>query len=306
MLPSHARLQTTADSLPYLNLMFKTLILISALLLSCSCSFFESFSKGDKVAQIGNAVLYKSDIDKVLPKGASAQDSTLFADQYVNSWALKQLLLNKAQEQLPKADKDVSALLEDYRTQLLVFRYETRYVEERLDTLVTEEERKEYYAAHQESFVTLNGVFRGRFVKMHNSSPNLQMVRKLSGKNDVESVEKLEEIAYNAAHKFDNYGDNWVDMPIVARDMDVDLQWFVESLGKKGVIEHRDSSYSNFVQIVEFVLPGEISPYEYNREKIGNIILSRRKQELVTVLHKEILNDALAGNKIKYTGDEDN
>lgn len=141
---------------------------------------------------------------------------------------------------------------------------------------------------------------------MHNSSPNLQMVRKLSGKNDVESVEKLEEIAYNAAHKFDNYGDNWVDMPIVARDMDVDLQWFVESLGKKGVIEHRDSSYSNFVQVVEFVLPGEISPYEYNREKIGNIILSRRKQELVTVLHKEILNDAVAGNKIKYTGDEDN
>jgi hypothetical protein len=58
--------------------------------------------------------------------------------------------------------------------------------------------------------------------------------------------------------------------------------------------------------VVEFVLPGEISPYEYNREKIGNIILSKRKQELVSVLHKEILNDAVAGNKIKYTGNEDN
>lgn len=286
--------------------MFKTLILISALLLSCSCSFFEAISKGDKVAQIGNAVLYKSDIDKVLPRGASSADSTIFADQYVNSWALKQLLLVKAQEQLPKAEKDVSALLEDYRTQLLVFRYETRYVDQRLDTLVTEEERKGYYADHKESFITPGGVVRGRFVKMHNSSPSLQKVRSLSGKNDAESVEKLEEVAYNSAHRFDNYGNNWVDMPIVARDMDIDLETLVEKIGKKGVVEHRDSSYSNFMQVVEYVLPGEVSPYEYNREKIGNIILSKRKQELLAILHKEILNDAIVGNKIKFTGNEDN
>lgn len=286
--------------------MFKTLILISALLLWCSCSFFEAVSKGDKVAQIGNAVLYKSDMDKVLPRGASAADSTIFADQYINSWALKQLLLNKAQEQLPKAEKDVSALLEDYRTQLLVFRYETKYVEERLDTLVTDQERKRYYAEHKESFITQNGVVRGRFVKMHNSSPNLQKVRNLSGQNDAASVEKLEAIAYNSAHKFDNYGDNWVDMPIVARDMDMELELFVEKIGRKGVVEHRDTSYSNFMQVIEYVLPGEISPYEYNREKIGNIILSKRKQELLTVLHKEILNDAIVGNKIKFTKNEDN
>lgn len=286
--------------------MFKTLILISALLLSCSCSFFEAISKGDKVAQIGNAVLYKSDIEKVLPLGASAADSTIFADQYVNSWALKQLLLNKAQEQLPKADKDVSALLEDYRTQLLVFRYETKYVDQRLDTLVTEEERKEYYAEHKESFITPGGVVRGRFVKMHNSSPTLQKIRTLSGKNDAESVEKLEEVAYNSAYRYDNYGNNWVDMPIVARDMDIDLESFVEKIVRKGIVEHRDTSYSNFMQVVEYVLPGEISPYEYNREKIGNIILSKRKQELLAILHKEILNDAIVGNKIKFTGNEDN
>lgn len=286
--------------------MFKTLILISALLLSCSCSFFEAISKGDKVAQIGNAVLYKSDIDKVLPKGASASDSTVFADQYINSWALKQLLLGKAQEQLPKADKDVTALLEDYRTQLLVFRYETKYVEERLDTLVTEEERKDYYAEHKESFITSGGVVRGRFVKMHNSSPNLQKIRSLSGKNDSGSVEKIEEVAYNSAHRYDNYGNNWVDMPIVARDMEMDLESLVDKIQKKGIVEHRDTAYSNFLQVVEFVLPGEISPYEYNREKIGNIILSKRKQELLAILHKEILNDAIVGNKIKFTGNEDN
>ncbi len=286
--------------------MLKTLLLISALLLSCSCSFFESVSKGEKVVQIGNAVLYKSDLDKVLPKGASALDSATLAEQYVNSWILKRLMLDKAEEQLPKAEKDVSALLEEYRSQLLVFRYENKYIEERLDTLVTDEEQRNYYKAHKESFVTDNGVVRCRFVKMHNSSPNLSKVRSLSGKNDTESVDKMEEVAYNSAYKYDNYGNKWVDMRIVARDMDMDISELVDKVAGRGVIEQKDSTYSNFLQVVEFVLPGDISPYEYNEEKIGNILLSKRKQELINILHKEIFNDAMSGKKIKFVENEDN
>ena len=286
--------------------MLKTLLLISALLLSCSCSFFESVSKGEKVVQIGNAVLYKSDLDKVLPKGASALDSATLAEQYVNSWILKRLMLNKAEEQLPKEAKDVSALLEEYRSQLLVFRYENKYIEDRLDTLVTDEEQRNYYTAHKESFVTDNGVVRCRFVKMHNSSPNLSKVRSLSGKNDTESVDKMDELAYNSAYKCDNFGNKWVDLRIVARDMDMDISELVDKVARRGVIEQKDSTYSNFLQVVEFVLPGDISPYEYNKEKIGNILLSKRKQELINVLHKEIFNDAMSGKKIKFVENEDN
>lgn len=284
--------------------MYRLLLLISTLLLSCSCSFFESVAKGEKVAQIGSVVLYKSDLDKVLPKGASPSDSASFAEQYINSWALKQLMLNKAEEQLPKGDKDVSKLLEEYRTQLLVFRYETKYVEERLDTLVTNEERRTFYQQNPQFFITGNGVIRGHFIKVHNSSPNLQMIRSLSRKNDEESIEKLEELAYNSAYKYDNYGNNWVDLPIVARDMDMEVSVLAEKIGQGELIEQKDSVYSNFVQVIEFVAPGNVSPYEYNREKIGDIILSKRKQELISVLHKEIFNDAVSGKKIKFTKNE--
>ena len=286
--------------------MYKILISISALLLSCSCSFFESVSKGEKVVQIGNAVLYKSDIDKVLPRGASPLDSASFVDQYINSWALKQLMLNKAEEQLPKDVKDVSALLDEYRTQLLVFRYENKYVERRLDTLITDDERKSYYSAHQEFFITDNGVAKCNFVKMHNSSPNLQMVKSLSEKKDAESVLELEDLAYNSAYKYDNYGNNWVDIPIVARDMDMDVSALVELIEKGGFVVQKDSAYSKFLQVIEFVLPGEVSPYEYNKDRIGDIILSRRKQELISELHKEIFNEAISSKKIKFAKDEDN
>lgn len=286
--------------------MVKAFLLTTALLLLCSCSFFEMVSKGEKVVQIGNAVLYKSDVEKVMPRGASALDSVSFAEQYVNSWILKQLMLNKAEEKLPKNDKDVTALLEEYRTQLLVFRYETKYVEERLDTLISETEKRAYYTEHQESFITKNGIIKGRFVKMHNSSPSLQIIKTLSAKSDAASIDKLEELAYNTAYKYDDYANKWVDMPIVARDMEVDISDLWRDISKKKIAEKRDSSYSNFLQVIEYVLPGEITPYEYNADRIDEIILSKRKQELISALHKDIFNDAINSNKINFIKNEDN
>ena len=47
--------------------------------------------------------------------------------------------------------------------------------------------------------------------------------------------------------------------------------------------------------------PGEVTPLEYNAEKIREIIISRRKQELISNLQRDILNDALNNNKLKIT-----
>jgi hypothetical protein len=287
------------------------LLIITALLLSGSCTFFDNVSKGDKVVQIGNAVLYKSDLDKVMPRNASVEDSAVFVAQFIDSWALRQLLVMKAEEQLPKNEKDVTSLLEEYKTQLLVFRYENMYVEQRLDTLIEESEKRDYYNLYKESFVTKNGLFRGRFIKMHNSSPSLQMIKRLAAKRDTDGAEELEKLAYDTAYKYDDYGNNWVDLSIVARDMDMDITQLWERLGKlqsgsKSAIETRDSVNSNFLQVIEYIEPGCNSPFEYNANKIRDIILSKRKQELLTQLHKDIMSDALAGNKIKVTEYEEN
>ena len=287
------------------------LLIITALLLSGSCTFFDNVSKGDKIVQIGNAVLYKSDLDKVMPRNASAADSAAFVAQFIDSWALRQLLVMTAEEQLPKNEKDVASLLEEYRTQLLVFRYENMYVEQRLDTLIEETEKREYYNLYKDSFITENGLLKGRFIKIHNSSPSLQMVKRLAAKRDTDGVEALEKLAYDSAYKYDDYSNNWVDISIVARDMDMDITQLWEKLAKlqsnsKGAIETKDSVNSNFLQVIEYIEPGSHSPFEYNADRIGDIILSKRKQELLTQLHKDIMNDALAGNKIKVTEDEEN
>jgi hypothetical protein len=280
---------------------------IIAALLVCSCTLYDSITKGEKVAQIGRAALYKTDLEKVIPKGIAPQDSALLARQFIDSWAIKQLMLQKAEEQLPKSERDVERLLEDYRTQLLVFRYENKYVEERLDTLVSLREREEYYTAHPGSFVGKNGVYKGRLVKMQNSSPNMQVMKKLAKSREIDDLEALEQLAYNSAYKYSNFNNNWVDLNIVAKEVGVPLEELQKLMAKNGpMVEVKDTVYTNILQVLEFVAPGEVTPFEFNSEKIKEIIISRRKQELLSALQRDILRDALNNNKIKIIDEDEN
>ena len=94
---------------------------------------------------MGQEKLYRSDIDKVIPKGIVPEDSVRLSRQYINSWASDRVYLKIAEEQLSKAERDVTVELEDYRKSLLKYRYEQLYVNERLDTSVSHEHIEEYY-----------------------------------------------------------------------------------------------------------------------------------------------------------------
>ena len=120
------------------------------------CSFIEKGGRGRqdrRVARIGQEVLYESDIVRLMPEGVSSADSATMVSRYINTWALGRLMLLKAEEQLSKAERDVTAEVEEFRSTLLGFRFEKRWIEERLDTTVTLEEARLYYEEHPSSSI---------------------------------------------------------------------------------------------------------------------------------------------------------
>lgn len=286
--------------------MVRAFIIITIALLICSCSFYESVPKGDPVVQIGGVVLYKSDIKKILPIGVSPQDSAILVNNYIESWAKRQLLLLMAQEHLPQEDKDVAQLLEDYRTQLLVFRYENMFINERLDTIVEQEQIQEYYDLNKESYVTKNGILKGRVIKMHNSSPKLGELERYLSKTDMNSLVEVEKLGYSSSYKYNNFNEEWVDLAIVAREIGVSLEELQKGLAKKNTLyfKYKDSLNTSFLQTFEYILPGEITPLEYNGDRIKDVIINRRKKELLSNLQKDIYQDAIENKKIKFIKDE--
>jgi hypothetical protein len=89
---------------------------------------------------------------------------------------------------------------------------------------------------------------------------------------------------------------------VVAKESGATLVQLQQLLEKnRQSVEYKDSVYTNVIQVLDYVEPGKVTPLEYNEEKIREIIISRRKQELISNLQRDILNDALNNNKLKIT-----
>jgi hypothetical protein len=96
------------------------------------------------VARVGEHKLLRSELSAYIPAGVSPEDSLALAQQYINAWAEELLFLDIAESQLPKEELDVSRELEEYRRSLLKYRYEEQYINERLDTVISDDEVRKY------------------------------------------------------------------------------------------------------------------------------------------------------------------
>ena len=135
MLQLHVKPLTTADNFG----MKRLLILLFGLILVSSCTLIDFFTDKDVVAEAGKAELTRPELERILPKNLSAEDSLVMAKQYITSWAKRMLLYNKAMAELSNEDKNVDKLLQEYKMQLLIYRYQNNYLSERLDTVVSDE-----------------------------------------------------------------------------------------------------------------------------------------------------------------------
>ena len=104
----------------------------------------------------------------------------------IDKWIRKQLLLEKAELNLTPSQKDVEIQLNDYRSSLLIYKYEQEWIKQNLDTVVAENEIREYYKLYSGNFILDENILKALYVKIPVFSPNIDKVKKWykSDKND--------------------------------------------------------------------------------------------------------------------------
>ncbi|MBR3286174.1 MAG: hypothetical protein IKI70_07920 [Bacteroidales bacterium] len=271
------------------------LLLLTALAMLTSCEFISGIIHDDEVvARLGNRKLYKTELDAFIPNGVSAEDSTKLALQYINTWATEQLFSDIAQQQLSKEEQDVSSELEDYRRSLLKYRYEQRYVNERLDTVVLSQEIDDYYHSHEDLFVLDVPIVKARFLDIMQDSPNLELIKDKMCSSKIEDLEMADSLAYSSALRYEDGSDKWVDIVTFARNFGTDYGTLLSKAGKDGFIEIPDERGDvKIAYICEMQRVGELAELDYCEDRIKDIIISTRKQTLLSDLERELLSDAL-------------
>ena len=264
-----------------------------------SCNSYSNNSA--VVARIGNHLLYESDIENLVPIGTSHSDSIAMLQKYINTWALKYLLITKAEKEMPNIKNEISKEVEDYKNSLIAYKFERLYINQRLDTVVNETESYQYYTENRSDLVLKNPVVKSRVIKISPSSPNLARIRSMYRAEDISSIEELEQICYNSADKYQNFNNQWVDISLVTRELPANNINFKEYFKLRNYIELQDSLYSYLAFFYEIIPADGIAPLEFYQRRIAEAIIGKRKQELMSKLEKDLITEAIENNIIVTT-----
>ncbi len=250
------------------------------------------------VAKVGNNILYKSDLEGLIQPELTHADSLMMAKSIIEKWVRKQLIMQKALQNLTDEEKNVEKELEEYRTSLIIYKYEQKYIQERLDTTVTEEEMMKYYNDNMQSFILPSSVAKVQFIKLPIQVKTDLLKTWLYEANE-ESVKKIESFCYQAALKYEYFNDRWVSFDNLKMLFPYPIAPSEQYLLNNKLYENSDSVAHYLLFLREVKPKGTQSPYEFVRDNIKNIIILKRKQKLISDLENNIYLDAL--NKNKFT-----
>jgi hypothetical protein len=265
-----------------------------------SCKAISDFlDDGQVVAIVGESKLMMEELQKVIPNGISSEDSTVLAHRYISSWALDHVYMEVAESQLSEAERDVSQELETYRRSLLKYRYEQLFVNQRLDTLVSEEQVHEFYEKHSERFILKQPVVKARFMSMPSDSPNLKKIQKKMASDDPADVMEADSMAYLAAFKFMTWDDAGIDASTLAKEFGAEAPSVLSAM-KKGWIERTDTNkVKSMAYVLDMTGSGSQAPLEYSAPFIKDMIISARKQVLLSTLEQDMMKDARESGKFE-------
>ncbi len=265
---------------------FIVIVMLHFVLVSCA----EQDQLEGAVARVNDRYLFKEEIDKLAPSYQSVQDSILWRNSYIKTWATRELLYEKALINVSNQDQDIEELVENYRRELLIDRYKRAVLQQELDTVVTEADLDTYYELNKNVYRLNEELLRLRFIHFSlDMNDRKELVKKFRS-SSVDDAEDLEErsLEFYALSLTDSI---WVSR-VAADDK---LPWLKEEkrLKKDQFIQKEDSLGVYLVAIKEVLHRNDVAPKSYVIPTIRQMILHNRKLELMNEIEKTLVIDAI-------------
>src|SRR5690606_4954118 len=150
-----------------------------------------------------------------------------------------------------------------------------------------------YYTNNKDNFILKQNIVRATFIKVPVSAPRTEKIKNLifsdkeSDKNELKSYCLSFSTAYHISDS------SWMPFDeLVKKSPLVEIPNKIQFLQGNSYYETSDDSYLYFFKMDEYRITDNVSPLEFVRDEIKNIILNKRKVALVKKLEDEVYADA--------------
>ena len=281
-----------------------TLLYVFIILLS-GCQFLKSRRSGTEdenpIARAYDKYLYPSDLSGLNFTGLSKEDSTPLVTKYIKEWAQHQVIAEIAIEKDNIDLERIELKAEELKYQLITYEFEKSLVNSSLDTLISTQEIEDYYTKHKSDFELKQNIIRGYYVKLQKDSPHISKFKSAFQSNNNDKLAYIQEYCTEHADQYnlnDSVWFNFNEIVFGSPYQKIDDQ--TSFLQNPSNTSKYDGEYYYFFRVIESRLKNEISPLQFHKHEISNIIYNQRKLELIKNVEEKLFKEALDDQSIEY------
>ena len=256
-----------------------------------------SKSNDKKIASVGDKHLFLSDLMLHIPK--SIDDSLFFVEKFIDDWIKRELLILYAEMNINKDILNYEEQIENYRASLLIYTYQQQLINNNLDTNIEFSEIQDYYNMYKYQFKLNKSVFKGRFIIIDKSAPNLNKLNKIYTSEKELDISDLEDYCKQFSKTYYLIDNQWQYFSVF-NDMMPDFINEENSflrINRSSIFE--DENFRYYIFVKDYKLSGSISPLDIVQDEIKNVLLNKKKIEYLKQLEYDIYQEGLLNNKIK-------
>ncbi len=251
------------------------------------------------IAQVGEKNLSIDDYNKFNFISGSGKDSLLIANRVIERWAKEELFYMEAQKKLLPEDLDVESEVEKYRRELINYKYEIKLIENNLDTNVTKQEILDYYEANKDNFILKDNIVKVNYFKIPASSKALDKIKKYVWSFNPKDKELLKNLCVQYADNYFINDSTWLLLEDIKKEIPQlkDLAEYNFYSGR--VFQYSDTLNFFYLKINEIKIKNNLSPVNFERSNIRNILMNQRKMKLIKQYKQQIFDKAKSENLFK-------
>ncbi len=278
---------------------YKT-IFVLIVIITTSCTFFKKAEAGKPIARVNETYLYYDDIKDLTTEGTTKADSILVVQNFINRWATQQLFVDGAMLNLSEEKQEVfNRLIEQYKNDLYTKAYIEGLVKKNIDTAVASNEIESYYEKNKEAFKLNEELIKFRYVHVDKNIIDFKSIAEKFKRFNLKDKKELDSMSI----QFKSFSLNdsiWIKASQVIDKISViNSENKNQLLKKSNFLQLKDSLGVYLMQINNVLLRNETAPLEYVKPTIKQIVINKRKLELIRELEKDITKDAIKNKQFE-------
>ena len=251
------------------------------------------------VATVDDNELKLGEILRGMPEGLTGADSATFAKMYIDNWVLNNLKLARAEKVLT-TQEEVNRLVEGYRHSLIMRQLDQYYLDEELNTEITDEQIRTHYKLYSQQFTLDHDKVKGIVVRVSKDFRNTSSLREAlseaskSGTQEISALVKKHELQMN-----DLTGE-WVTFSDFLSYLPTVRTRSYDNLLSKGKVQTMTADDVIFYfTITDIVQRGKKAPIESVTEDIRRMIYAERRSLIIERYEEELKREAMAEQRIE-------